>query len=160
MRALPLAVALLFLVGPARAQRNPFPPAPPPPQPAEGVGDYPPFPEWPRWHAINLSDPHFVFVDVETLSVTEDGYLLAWTQWLAREPEPRALMRYRIDCAGRRMKSEAFYRRTWDGEVVPGGGSVPDSERSWTDVVPGTMGEAVLDGVCEVAPIFLRDAAF
>ena len=114
------------------------------------------------WHEVGISDDKTVYwVEVQSLSKQGD-IVVAWIKKAYADPQSASngatynsdkVLRH-FDCKKRQsgIKAMSFYSGAdWSGSVVYTG-NVSDEDVELSDIVPDTIGEAVLAFVCSKAP--------
>lgn len=100
-----------------------------------------------RWRYVGVtSDSTAWYWDRLSATRSSPGYPEVWVRLAYPDGSEYDVtkQRLRLDCEGRRIRLSSYYHYR-DGDVVDQG----TGSGSWTDVPPGSMGEALLTGVCE-----------
>jgi hypothetical protein len=110
------------------------------------------------YHPLYIGDSTWAALDTRTIARQRDGTLSVWISWdylpvrrfsFLPVPADHMMQQQDVNCARRRMRARVATYYAPDGTVLGsyrGAGSPP-----WMDVVPASIGEAVLDEVCAFA---------
>ena len=97
-----------------------------------------------RWLWIGVtSDGGGAFLDVRTLDVPSNGAARLWLK-TSNKTSGYTVGSYEIDCKGRRIDLTSSVVYDAKGEVLKS----LDGISGWTQIVPGTLGEHLYDGIC------------
>ena len=103
------------------------------------------------WVRVGSSNSAVVYIDTDSLTGSPRG-VIGWAKWVY-VPAPNrkyaeAKVRKRYDCAARTSKLLASVNYTASGSVASSF-TFAEYESSADAVVPESLGESILDGVCE-----------
>ena len=108
-----------------------------------------------RYYPLYMADSTWAALDTESIARQDDGTLSVWISWdyvpvrrfsFLPAPADHMMQQQDVDCAARRMRPRVATYYAPDGAVLRT--YEGEADAPWKPVVPATIGEAVLDGVC------------
>ncbi len=106
-----------------------------------------------RWVRFSFVDGAPIYYDTASLEMSS-RYATVWTPQIFDEVQydddglryDRVIMKCRINCRDRKICMQYADKR--HGNDTVSGGDVPTYLQEWTSIIPGTIGESLMDVVC------------